>query len=111
MAESERTRSFSRIDGAPNEVVRVGTRGSITVEARSGPNASSLLVDAEDAAVLVNVSRSTWWKLHASGRCPAPVKLGRRTLWRREELGRWIEAGCPSRAQWLVLGAREPRHE
>jgi predicted DNA-binding transcriptional regulator AlpA len=88
-----------------------GERDDGEILARDGRRAASLLIDADEAAALANVSRSTWWKLHASGRCPAPVKLGGRTLWRREELRRWVDHGCPSRARWNILAAQESSHE
>lgn len=59
-----------------------------------------LLLDAKDAARLCGVSARTWWSLHAAGRCPLPVRLNRRTLWRRDELAAWIAAGCPARDRW-----------
>ncbi len=61
---------------------------------------------ASEAAVLCGIARSTWWKLHASGRCPLPVRLGRRTLWLREELDRWLAAGCPDRRTWIARSER-----
>lgn len=62
-----------------------------------------LLVGAADAAALCGVSRSTWWMFHSSGRVPAPIRLGRRTLWRADELRRWVDAGCPARERWEAL--------
>lgn len=62
-----------------------------------------LLVDARAAAALRGVSRSMWWSLHAAGRVPIPVRLGRRTLWRAAELAAWIEAGCPPRDRWECI--------
>jgi len=62
-----------------------------------------LLLDAKEAARLCGVSRSLWFRLHSSGRCPLPVRLGRRTLWRRAELVRWVESGCPERLKWENL--------
>ena len=59
-----------------------------------------LLVDAKDAATLCGVSRSGWWKLHSSGRCPLPIRLGRKTLWRIAELTDWLNVGCPTRDRW-----------
>ena len=64
------------------------------------PVPSPLMISADEAAELVGVSRATWWAHHASGRCPAPVKLGGRTLWRVQELHDWVAAGCPPRAKW-----------
>ncbi len=59
-----------------------------------------LLVDACTASKLCGVSRAMWWTLHSSGRCPLPVHLGRRTLWRAGELADWTAAGCPARDKW-----------
>lgn len=66
-----------------------------------------LLLDARQAAALCGVSVRTWWSLHSSGRCPLPVRLNRRTLWRRDELAAWISATCPARDRWEAMkGAR-----
>ncbi len=62
-----------------------------------------LLVDAKGAARLCGVSMRTWWSLHAAGKIPLPVRLGRRTLWRAtgpEGLDAWVSAGCPARDRW-----------
>ena len=67
----------------------------------------SLLLDAKAAAGLCAVSLRTWWSLHSAGRVPVPVRLGRRTLWRRVEIVAWVAAGCPARDRWqAVRGAR-----
>jgi len=62
----------------------------------------TLLLDSTAAARLLGLGRSTFWRLHSAGRVPLPVRLGRRTLWRAEELRKWVEAGCPPRGQWEV---------
>ena len=59
-----------------------------------------LLLDAREAARLCGVSMRTWWALHSAGKTPLPVRLGRRTLWRFDELAAWIVAGCPARDRW-----------
>jgi predicted DNA-binding transcriptional regulator AlpA len=64
--------------------------------------AAALLVDAREAARLLGIARSSFWSLHAAGRVPAPVKLGRRTLWRVIELSAWTQAGCPPRDRWAA---------
>lgn len=56
-----------------------------------------LLLSAGEAASVLGISRSALYALHSSGRLPLPVKLGRRTLWRAEELRNWTRAGCPTR--------------
>ena len=58
------------------------------------------LLDAREAAAMCGISRSLWLALHNSGGIPLPVRLGRRVLWRKEELSAWIKAGCPSRQVW-----------
>jgi predicted DNA-binding transcriptional regulator AlpA len=50
-------------------------------------------------------SEASWWRDHAAGCIPAPVKLGGRTLWRAEELRGWVAAGCPARRTWEALQA------
>ena len=65
--------------------------------------ATQLLVGAKTAADMCGVSRSSWWALHAAGRVPLPVRLGRRTLWRASELAAWCEAGCPARGRWEAM--------
>lgn len=65
------------------------------------PPSATLLLEVREAAALVGVSRSTFWKLHSSGRVPLPVRLGGRVVrWRREELQAWVSAGCPPRDHW-----------
>jgi len=61
----------------------------------------ALLVSSDGAAELIGVSRAHFYALHSSGRLgPLPVRLGRRTLWRRSELQKWTEASCPPRDRW-----------
>jgi predicted DNA-binding transcriptional regulator AlpA len=56
------------------------------------------LLDAEAAAALIGVSRATWDRMRSGGLVPAPVKLNRGSIirWRRAELAKWIEDGCPA---------------
>jgi predicted DNA-binding transcriptional regulator AlpA len=65
--------------------------------------APSFLVNAREAARLCGVGRSLWLQLNSSGRTPAPIHLGRRILWNRDELIRWCGAGCQSRDRWETL--------
>jgi len=59
-----------------------------------------LLLTATQAAQLLNVSERHFYKMHASGRVPLPVRLGRAVRWRASELRDWLEAGAPNRAKW-----------
>lgn len=59
-----------------------------------------LTVPAAEAARICGVSRAMWWKLKSSGRCPAPIRIGRRLLWRVDELRQWVLDGCPPASKW-----------
>jgi predicted DNA-binding transcriptional regulator AlpA len=65
--------------------------------------AEALLVSASVAGSMCGRSEASWWRDHAAGRIPTPVKLGGRTLWRAEELRAWVAAGCPARRIWEAL--------
>ena len=71
-----------------------------TAEVPGPSKIEAALLDARGAAAMCGISRSLWLALHNSGGIPLPVRLGRRVLWRREELSAWIKAGCPSRQVW-----------
>jgi predicted DNA-binding transcriptional regulator AlpA len=62
-----------------------------------------LLVGADAAGPMCSRSEASWWRDHAAGRVPAPIRLGGRTLWRVAELRDWVEAGCPDRRTWDAL--------
>ena len=62
-----------------------------------------LLIDANEAARLCSISTSVWRHWNTSGFIPMPVHLGHRTLWRVDELRRWVEAGCPNRSRWIEM--------
>ncbi len=65
--------------------------------------ANPILVNAENAASLLGISRSFFYSLHSSGELgPLPVRLREKSLWRRAELQSWADAGCPPRETWLA---------
>ncbi len=59
-----------------------------------------LLVDARKAASMCGIGRTLWYDLGSAGRLPKPIRLGRRLLWRVDEIKAWIAAGCPGRSLW-----------
>ncbi len=61
------------------------------------------LIDRKAAAHMCGVSVRAFDRFVASARTPRPVRFGRRVLWRRSDLMRWIDLGCPDR---LVFEAR-----
>jgi predicted DNA-binding transcriptional regulator AlpA len=75
--------------------------------ATTAPAPASLLVNAEEAAALCGIGKTTWYALNTTGRCPRPVRLRGAVRWRREELEAWILAGCPARLQWEITHRRK----
>ena len=59
-----------------------------------------LLIGRGDVAHLLGVSSRLICTMDASGHMPRPIRLGRRVLWRVEELRLWTQAGCPPRTRW-----------
>jgi len=72
------------------------------VEAVNNPNnpEEPALMTARQAWRMCNLSKSAWYKAKAGNRIPAPVKIGGALRWRRDEIKRWIAAGCPARSAW-----------
>jgi predicted DNA-binding transcriptional regulator AlpA len=76
-----------------------------TANLRADPEALA----AADAARLLGISRSQFFKLPSSGRVPMPVYLTPRCpRWRKSELLNWLAAGCPDRLTWTKLRKEEP---
>ena len=67
------------------------------------PTGNQLLLGRREAAKACGLGLRSWDRLAASGRVPQPVRLGRRTLWRADELRAWVDAGCPDRRAWEVI--------
>ncbi len=59
-----------------------------------------LLVSARTASTMCDKSLRTWRTWDAAGWIPRPVRIGRSTLWRLDELQEWVAAGCPRREEW-----------
>jgi predicted DNA-binding transcriptional regulator AlpA len=60
----------------------------------------TLLLNADDAARICGKSLRTWRSWDAAGWIPNPVRIGRSTLWRADELRAWVAARCPCRQEW-----------
>lgn len=65
-----------------------------------------LAYTAHDLATLLHCSRRHIAALHASGRLPRPIRLGRSVRWRAEEFRDWLAAGAPPRDRWEVMRQR-----
>ena len=64
------------------------------------PSPMPLLLTARQAAAICGKSARTWGSWDAAARIPQPVRIGRSTLWRADELRAWVAAGCPRREEW-----------
>ncbi len=71
------------------------------VQAPSPP----LCVGRHELARLLGVSLPTIDRHDLTGKLPSPVRLGRRRLWRLEEIHAWLAAGCPPRRAWQAMKA------
>jgi predicted DNA-binding transcriptional regulator AlpA len=61
-----------------------------------------LCVDANGVSDLLNLSVRTVRAMNARGTLPRPLKIGRRCVWRVDELRAWVARGAPSRERWEV---------
>lgn len=60
----------------------------------------SMLITVEELAAELRLSPAMIYKMLNTAQLPAPVRVGRRVRWRREEIAAWVAAGCPSRDVW-----------
>ncbi len=58
------------------------------------------LLRRQAAARFCGVGASTWDRLAAAGKTPAPTRLGGSVGWSHRELALWIDHGCPPRTEW-----------
>jgi len=58
------------------------------------------LLDVIAVAELCGCSTRTIRRLADAGRMPTPIRLAGLVRWRRSELLRWLDAGCPPRDRW-----------
>lgn len=59
-----------------------------------------LTAGAVEAARLIGIGRTALLEGVAAGRIPPPLRIGRRLLWRVDELRKWIAAGAPPVVKW-----------
>ena len=66
------------------------------------------LPEAVLGGALFGMGERSWRRLHASGECPSPLKLGRSIRWSVSELHLWGAAGCPDSATWELKLSIKP---
>ncbi len=57
----------------------------------------AVLLTVQQVAKLINCSTRHVRRLADRGAMPHPVRIGTLIRWRRDEIERWVAAGCPSR--------------
>jgi len=57
------------------------------------PTVEPLLVNASEVARMLSISKTTLWRLRASGRLPRPIRIGGSIRWKMTEIRSWIEVG------------------
>lgn len=65
------------------------------------------LLNRTQSAGYIGVNIATWQRWYLAGALPEPVRLPGRRYWRREELDRWIAAGCPNQRKWRSMQAAQ----
>ncbi len=65
-----------------------------------------LSVDAKSLANLLGLSLRTIRAHDASGKLPAPIRIGGRVVWLVSEINCWLEAGAPDRVTWNARKSR-----
>jgi prophage regulatory protein len=68
----------------------------VTTATLPSDQAAPVLLDVGAVARLLRISTRTVYRLSDRGAMPAPVRLGAAVRWRRADLDRWLEAGCPA---------------
>lgn len=65
-----------------------------------------LLVAIDEVAALLARSVPSLHRDDAAGRLPAALRIGGSKRWRYSEIVAWVEAGCPSRAEWQARNGK-----
>lgn len=64
------------------------------------PDTSGLLIDTKTFARLLSISKAHFYRLQAEEAVPLPIHVGHVKRWRLAEILEWIEADCPTQANW-----------
>ena len=68
------------------------------------PAVEPILLDVKGVASLLGLGKNTVIRHNDTGQLgPMSIKLGRRRLWRKDEILQWVEADCPPRKRWQSM--------
>jgi excisionase family DNA binding protein len=57
---------------------------------------NQVLLSAEEISEMLGINKSFLYSLKSAGRLPPSIRLSRRAVrWRKSDVMRWIETGCP----------------
>src|SRR5262249_31742768 len=92
------------VDDLPTDRAADGCAAEVDSR-QAGPAALvlPLLIDIAGLAKLLARSVPSLHRDDAAGRLPAAVRIGGSKRWLYSEIVRWVEAGCPARAEWSAI--------
>lgn len=61
------------------------------------------LLSAKALAKMLSLSPRTVFRLRASNKLPAPVRVGGSIRWDHETVSKWISMGCPDRKEFEMF--------
>jgi predicted DNA-binding transcriptional regulator AlpA len=73
------------------------------VERNTQSATEAQLFSPAECVKMCQISRRTWFRINASGKCPACVRVGASPRWRMQDLLDWISWNCPSRKTFEAM--------
>ena len=73
----------------------MGPRTARVPQGESMTTLEKILVPAAEAAALLSMGKSTFWREVAKGVVPSPIKIGGLTRWRVADLHRFVQPTTP----------------
>jgi predicted DNA-binding transcriptional regulator AlpA len=58
------------------------------------------LIDVKKLSKFLSIPQATIYEHNVMGKIPAPLKIGKKLLWRIDEIKEWLNAGAPGRQKW-----------
>ena len=67
-------------------------------------NQKPALLSAQAVGVMLSLSKRAVFRMRSTGKICKPLKVGQGAIrWRRSDLERWIELGCPTMKDFEAL--------
>ena len=94
-------------DGDEIAYTPTGSRNEAYRGKLGAADSGCMMVSAEAAARLFDISQRSWLRMHSAGEVPKSVVVGARSVrWDVAELKAWCQAGRPTRARWEEMKSR-----